>query len=389
LSLQALLEYIHAGFLFLTSGLNPINSHLWADQASNPFQAQDAVVAQVWFNFISTPFIFRTLFLLKLPYLIFDIACSILMFRLNDNPQRAFISYSLWWLNPILIFAIYIFGRHEVITLLFIVLSIYQFQKEKWNSSFLWLGISIALRYYAILLLPLFVLSLPVKLLDQLKKFLIGLLPWIIVNVFSLIFHGTVEVTQLANIQHTSYLLAGRIQLAAWDNLYLFVLFYIFIVIHRLYNPVRNYQTMIQYSFITMLLMFAVSYTAQSPQYWTWLLPWVIIVISNDWQLIFMHLLQALCLIVYSFIGGRATEGYLFGSIAPDFFWSLPSPLEIIRPFLSPEIVISLAHTAFTGVSLWMLYVVIQRKITFVKYQQHDNGDMQENDLIRVESKGT
>jgi hypothetical protein len=232
-------------------------------------------------------------------------------------------------------------------------------------------------------------LSLPVKLLDQLKKFLIGLLPWIIVNVFSLIFHGTVEVTQLANIQHTSYLLAGRIQLAAWDNLYLFVLFYIFIVIHRLYNPVRNYQTMIQYSFITMLLMFAVSYTAQSPQYWTWLLPWVIIVISNDWQLIFMHLLQALCLIVYSFIGGRATEGYLFGSIAPDFFWSLPSPLEIIRPFLSPEIVISLAHTAFTGVSLWMLYVVIQRKITFVKYQQHDNGDMQENDLIRVESKGT
>jgi hypothetical protein len=361
---QALLRYSHAGYLCLITPLLPPIDSMWIHLAHkpflNPFVGQ-VVSTQGWFDFISHPQVYRTLFLLKLPYLFFDLACAVLLSRLGSDRAKSRLMFGFWWLNPILVFAVYVFGRHEVIALFFVLLSIYLIQRGRWQGGMLALGVAVAVRYYAILLLPFYVLSLGPPWRKRLQGFFIGLAPWLVINLVNWIIGSSPEVRGLANVPHINYLLSMRFQVAAWDNLYIFPLLYCLLLLHRLYNPEYGLQSLVRYNLIALLLLYATAYTGQSPQYWTWYLPFLAIGVAQDRRLLLLHVVQILCLVVYSFIGGRSTAGYLLAPIAPDFFWSLPSPVDVISRFAPPEVVISLARTALSAVTLWMAYLVFRR----------------------------
>jgi hypothetical protein len=63
---------------------------------------------------------------------------------------------------------------------------------------------------------------------------------------------------------------------------------------------------------------------------------------------------------LYSVVGGRSTAGFLLGAVSPAFFWSLPSPAEIIGRYVSIELFVSLVHTTLTAVTLYMAYLVFR-----------------------------
>jgi hypothetical protein len=366
---QSLLRYGHAGYLWLITALLPPGASFWPHITdavqSNPFSDQ-AFVSQNWFEFISHVQIFRILFLLKLPYLIFDLGCVITLSHIDPDRLKSKRSFLFWWLNPILIFAVYVFGRHEVIALFFIILSLFWIKRNRENWGFLALGVAIALRYYALLLLPFYTFSLGRTWRKRFWNIFISLTPWLILNTINWSLVGKVEATGLVNLPHDNYLLALKLPIAAWDNLYVFPLLYFLLLLHRLYNQEHGLQTLVQYNLSTLLLMFATAYTGQSPQYWTWLLPFLVVGMSQDKSLFPLHVIQVLCLVVYSFIGSRSTAGYLFAPISPDFFWSLPSPVEVLGNFASHEVAISMARTAFSAVSFWMTYLVLRKlKSTF------------------------
>lgn len=359
--LQTLLQYLHAGYLWLISFLLPPAEALWLHQAQdpflNPFLSTRVVSTQGWFDFISQPQIFRTLFLLKTPYLLFDAACAYGLYRLGSSKQKSEWLVRFWWLNPIIIFAVYVFGRHEVIGLFFVILSLYLLRREKHGLAFLSLGLAIAIRYYALLLLPIFVLSLDSTWKRHVWHSLFGLAPWFVVNLLTWALAGSTEAQSLISIPHDHYLLAMRLPIATWDNLYIFPFLYLLLLLHRLYNRQYGFRSLQQYSLIALLILFATSYTGQSPQYWTWFVPFLALEAADNRQLLPLHVAQIACLIIYAFLGGRSTGGYLFAPFAPDFFWSLPSAVELIRRAASPEVVIGLAHTAFAASTVWMIYL--------------------------------
>jgi hypothetical protein len=272
------------------------------------------------------------------------------------------------------IFAVYIFSRHEVIALLPIILSLYWIKQGKQNSGMLAVGLAIAIRYYAVLLLPFYVLSIYPSWKKRILGFAIGLTPWLIINLLGWAFSGSVDIQGLASLPHDNYLLALKFQIGAWDNLYVFPLVYILLLLHRLYNREFGKQSLVQYSLIALLLLFATANTGQSPQYWTWFLPLLAVVAADDRQLVPLHAIQIGCLVIYSFIGGRSTAGYLFAPLSPNFFWSLPSPAEIIQRFTSPEVIISLAHTLFSAISLWMVYLIFRRIKVIMTFDTHQEG---------------
>ena len=365
-SIQAFIEYIHAVYIWLVASLIPQASQLWPNIPVNPFQASAEVVAQVWYQSISNPYIFRTLFLLKLPYLIFDIACLLVILRLNEDRlvrRRIFI---LWWLNPIVLYSVYIFGRHEVITQFVIFLSIASFYKQKWMQSLLLLGIATAMRYYALLLLPFYLLAMPLSKVNKAKGVILNLLPWLIMNLFTWLVGQKIEVVTLVGMQHVDYPLMAKIQLASWDNLYLFPLVYFLVLMHCYYNSDCSNRSFRRYNLIILLFMFSLSYMGQSPQYWVWFIPWITLEIAENRHLLPFHILQIILLFTYGLIGGRASAGYLFGPIMPDFFFGLPSPIDILSRFFSAETIISMAHTAFAAVSFWIIYEVSKGRTSFV-----------------------
>ncbi len=361
---QGLLRYLHAGYLWLITPLLPPVDTLWIHSAEDPFLnpfVGQVLSTQGWYDFISQTEVFRTLFLLKVPYLLFDLGCAILLYRLGSDRDRARRMFTLWWLNPILLFAVYVFGRHEVIALFFVILSLYWIQRDRQNWGFLALGVAIAIRYYPVFLLPFFVFSLQASWKKRMAGLAIGLAPWLGVNLLGWALVGTMEAEGLASLPHDAYLLALKFELAAWDNLYLFPLAYFLLLLHRLYNREYGFPSLVQYSLITLLLLFATAHIGQSPQYWTWFLPLLIVATAESRVLLPLHLAQIACLAVTSFLVGRSTAGYLFGPISPDFFWSLPSPAEVLSRWAAPEMVIGLARTAFSAISLWMAYLVFRQ----------------------------
>jgi hypothetical protein len=379
LGFEGLLRYAHAGYLWLTTSLFPSADSLWIhhidDFFLNPFASPLVVSSQGWFDFVSHPQIYRTLFLLKLPYLFFDLACAFLLYRLGSDRAKSRLMFTFWWLNPILIFAVYVFGRHEVIALFFIILSIYLIERGRWRGGLLALGVAVAVRYYAIFLLPFYVLSLGPARRKRVQGLIIGLAPWLVMNLINWSLAGSLEAKGLINLPHDNYLLSMKFQVAAWDNLYIFPLLYFLLVLHRLCNREFGLRSLVRYNLIALLLLYATAYTGQSPQYWTWYLPFLAISVTENRRLLSLHVVQILCLVVYSFIGGRSTAGYLLAPIAPDFFWSLPSPVDVIGRFAPPEVVIGLARTALSAVTLWMAYLVFRRMRISIAADAHTEGE--------------
>jgi len=70
--------------------------------------------------FLNDPNVFRHLFFFKLPYLLFDIATAVVIWKFIDKPQHKKLALLIWLFNPVTLFAAYIFGRFEVISLFFL-----------------------------------------------------------------------------------------------------------------------------------------------------------------------------------------------------------------------------------------------------------------------------
>lgn len=368
---QFVSNYLHAGYLWLiTSLLPPIDTiwvHLVENPELNPYLGLQVTSLQGWFDFINQSHVYRTLFLLKLPYLLFDLGCAYLLYKMGSDRLSSRRIFTFWWLNPIVIFAVYIFGRHEVIALFLIVLSLFLIKQEKYILGILTLVLAMAIRYYAIFLLPFFIFSIYPTWRKRLILLFAGILFLLAINLLGLVLFGFIDIGSLVNLPHSNYLLSLKLPIAPWDNLYIFPMVYILLLLHRIYNLECNQDSLVRYSLVVLLILFATAYSGQSPHYWTWFLPLLAVVIAEDRDLIPLHIAQIICLVGYSMLGGRSTAGYLFAPISPEFFWSLPSPVEILQRFGSPEAVISLARTAFSAVSLWMSFMVFHRiKTTYL-----------------------
>ena len=82
---QMLLHYIHAFFLWLLTPLMPYYETIWTHPWTPTHPTSPAEIEQMFstfFTFVSRPHIFRTLFLLKFPFLLFDFGC---LFFLNHR----------------------------------------------------------------------------------------------------------------------------------------------------------------------------------------------------------------------------------------------------------------------------------------------------------------
>ncbi len=352
--MQAVLAYFHAAWLRFVTWTSPAISTLFTPQF-------DFHSAQDWFTFVSQPQIYRALFAFKLPYLLFDVACALLLYHLASDRDKALLLFRFWWWNPLVIFAVYIFGRHEPIAIFFVLLSLYLIRREHLEWGLLALGAAIAIRYYAFFLLPFYVLSMQGGWAKRLERFALGLAPWLVVNVLTWVGGHGLDVLGLVNYPSELYLLPVKFPVAAWDNLYIFPLVYFLLLLHGLHNRAGGFRSLVQYSTIALLLLFSTAYIGQSPQYWTWFVPLLAIQLVENRHLVPLHLLQIISLAVYSLIGSRAMAGYLFAPIAPTFFWSLPSPIEVVGQVFPPELVISLAHTAFSAITIWMAYLVFRQ----------------------------
>lgn len=129
-------------------------------------------LAYIFYGLLS-PFYFFALryggWVLRLPYLAFDIFILFLLLKLVDYKQRKK-TLILWWFNPVVLFSIYGMGHVEIIQAALVLLSIYLIRKRQWIAG-LAFSAAIAFKTMPVIALPPITLALKENWREQLKWF--------------------------------------------------------------------------------------------------------------------------------------------------------------------------------------------------------------------------
>ncbi len=363
---QLLLHYIHAFFLWIFTPLMPYHETIWTHPWTPTQPANAAQIRQMFttfFTFVSRPHIFRTLFLLKFPFLLFDFGCLFFLNRLASSPGKRLFLLKFWMLNPVSIFVVYIYGRFEVIPIFFILGSLYYVKSKRLHLALLMLGISIALRLYPLLLFIPAIILLGANTRERLRLIFWGLLPLGIMAIVSDLLGQKGEVTQLMGSSLINYFLSMHFNLGLRDNVYIFIVGYTLLSLHAYYHrgEFKPFEGLLKYSLSIFLLLFATSYFNR--QYFMWAIPFLGLYILEDRRFMGLFVILVFTYFIYTFYSGRLTAGYLFTPINLKYFVNLPSPVEIMsRFFRQPYEIIAIFRSVFSAVSLYMIYLVFQKQ---------------------------
>ncbi|MFC1852853.1 hypothetical protein ACFL27_21860 [candidate division CSSED10-310 bacterium] len=356
----SILHYMHTFFLKTLAIIAPYLKTIWFQPWGLPDSEGMTTIAN-WMNFVGSRQIFLTLFLLKVPYLLFDMAaCFILLsFFETEKSQTSFLKF--WMFNPISLFVIYIFSRYEIIPMFFIILSILYLKKNKCALGAIFLGIALVMKLYALLFVPFYVLSTGPKWPHRARNLLWVLAPGILMIAVAVLSGKAAEFSNFTTLPHNDYILGLNVlihpnnELNYVDRIYIVpVVFMLLLLIAEREKP--GWQTYVDHIFIFLNLFFAFSFF--HPQYFFWIVPFWALKIQSHKSFLPLFLLQVMLVGVYSFHWVRPLSVYLAAPLAPEFFSSLPSPFEIINIFYPGDKFINLTRSIFTGVSLWIIYRV-------------------------------
>lgn len=352
---QIFAHYIHAFFLFI---FKPLMPYL---ETALPGRGGSASWLG-WRAFIMYPTVFRTLFLFKAPYLIFDLGSAFLLLAILKNRRKGLIAFKFWMLNPVIIFSAFIFSRYEPIVIFFILLSLYYAKNNLSARALFSLGIAVIVRSYPLMLVPFFVIIIGKTFWQRLKLASWGLLPLGIMTVVSRLSRGAGQIGEIgawANMYHTNYLMALRWPMRiSYDMIFVFFMGYTILFLYTYFRTNHSFAHLWKINLILLLFFFATCFF--HPHYFMWLIPFLALQVVEDKRFIGLFAIQILGWIVYTFQWKEALAGYLFAPLNYSYFTGLRSPFELIGQYYSAANFIGIFRSIFSGVSFWMVYLLFK-----------------------------
>ncbi len=154
--------YFFGSVDFILSPLYPNDLYLWLND---------------WgINQNSYPNMIFFMFVLKIPYLIFDLLTGLILYKLYQNKKVLY----FWFLNPISIYLIYILGNFDIIPTFLTILAFYLMKNQKQFWSYLSIGLAIALKIYPVMFLPFLFFYYPKKIFKNIKYAVFSMVPLIL-----------------------------------------------------------------------------------------------------------------------------------------------------------------------------------------------------------------
>ena len=111
-------------------------------------------------NFMQYEHLHRAIFLMKLPYFVADLLCAYLLTRLVE-PGRRFAAAAFWLLNPLVIYATAVFGRHDVLAVVLVLLALLAARRASDAGRLLGLvllGVATLMRFFPAVIVLIFVI---------------------------------------------------------------------------------------------------------------------------------------------------------------------------------------------------------------------------------------
>ncbi len=220
---------------------------------------------------LTHPQVFRYLFLMKLPYLVFDLLMLYALTKfVSSAPQKSKILL-YWWLNPIVIFLPYMWGQFDIIPAALTVLSVWLMRQHPVRGT-LMLGIAASFKNYPLMFLPLITLAVARDWRQGLKMFIAGVAPFI-ATTLPFASHEFFRDTVLFSWQ-SQKMLDFMWAIGGDDGIYPFVIGYTLIAFWTFYVARKNRDAV---GPIVMSLFWYYATTNFHQQWFLWILPFLVL----------------------------------------------------------------------------------------------------------------
>lgn len=152
---RSLGEFVITGWIHLFRDFfSQLPGILQPDLGTTLSISQSDLTNPAYQNAISSPMIFRYLTLLKIPYLVADLALAFVLYRNFRSKAVLF----FWAINPFILFPSFMYGRYEVFAVLAMVLSLVFLFRKKVGLSYLALALAISVRPFFVIFIPFYLI---------------------------------------------------------------------------------------------------------------------------------------------------------------------------------------------------------------------------------------
>ncbi len=349
---QVLSHLIHGGVLFVYRALWPGLGDVWI----HPFSYGDSGVP-----FLSVSGFPLLLVLLKLPYLVFDIGCAILLMNLVMGRKGEKAAIGLWALNPVLLFSVYLYGRYETIPLFFVLWSLVMARRQRSIWAAVILSLSVATRLYTVLLAPFYILLLDSGWKRRLRLVLLMLVPLCVVLGIQALRAGSTqgflihsELLSFLSMPHRGFLFAAKIPILQMDSIQLWPFFMTLLVLAAGFCRRTGYAAVWRFGLAAHLLLF--SLVLFHPQWFAWCIPFLALLAAERRGIVWLHGLQVVALAVYAFqFGWDVTVGLFTPVLGWSGAASLPTPLELLERMGLGGVFVGFWRSVLTAVNVWII----------------------------------
>lgn len=276
--------------------------------------------------------ILKNLFLMKMPYLVFDFLAGLILLKLAYSEKEALQSYRLWMLNIVVLQSVYAVGGFDIIPAFFVIAALYFAVRKKHYLSVVFLSLGGATKLFAYLLI------LPTCLLlgnSWKKRGLLLFTAFIVTALIYLPFYLSSGIAFLGFFslsEAVHYSGAARLVLTG-----IFAILYSAVLLQALKDSQSpNAEKSLVYYLVIMLFL---SYAAVPVRfrYFVWVTPLLALIIPRHKKFGVLVLL-IISSLAFSWLTSRDLQLGLFAPLDPGYFMSLPTAQEIIGRFINIEI---------------------------------------------------
>lgn len=297
------------------------------------------------------PHTFEIMLVLKFPYLVLDFLIGFLLLKIYTHSESHSALLAFWFFNPVSLYAVYMLSQFDIACAALTVLSLLFVKDKKFFAAAVCLGLGTMLKSYPVLLLPfvLFRISTGRQLSAVIFGFLLSALLPLLPVIVSSDFYYTMSHSNLMQ-----RIFAAGIDLGNGQNIPLYVLTYT-VTLWMSWNRKTDFYLLPEFLTTTLSVLLLSHFHAQ----WAvWSLPFVALLFASLGR-------RSLPLFMIAALGYFLTNFLVFDKYVLLGLFSAINPLaiafpeisELVRPFVDPDLLQSLAHTVLSGTGAWIIYL--------------------------------
>ncbi len=325
------------------------------------FELKGGQTLAQFFSSAHFPNLFRHLFLMKFPYLLFELLIVVAYLRIPGAKSEKSNRLFFWLLNPLVIYATYAFGQMDMMPAALTLLAVttlgvaggpISFQRK--GVCVLLLSIAASFKLYPLLLLPPTILLIEPLWKRRILLSFISVLPLVVLTI-PFVANGFNPLTiwyPTFVVSSVEVTLVGRIKQV------LFVVLYGAACALSYYNAGKPNVRTIAGVFILILGALLTLTHFTSLHYLLWLLPFLPLYFASVRRLYLLSWVLFICLLGFKVMARQHQLG-LFVPVDPLYFSSLPSLVEFIGRWVPRRLVSDSTYIIYHSVLLTVTVIPV------------------------------